>query len=118
MKEVNLKILLKNSDTDKISNIIGIFDEKSNILRYSDDNIEHILDLNKKLLIRENNDFIMKLNFNSKGENNMNIFYKELSRELNFNINIKELKSSTNMLYIKYIINDIENIEYMIEIIK
>lgn len=117
MKKVDLDIILKNDEIDKKIKSTGIFNEKNNILNYSDDNVEYTIDFNNKFMQRENDEFNMKLDFSNNNFGKITVFYKELSKQFIIDIFIKELKISTNIFSIKYIINDTENIEYYVEII-
>lgn len=117
MKKVDLNIILKNDEIEKKYNRVGIFDEKSNILKYSDENIEYTIDFNKNVITRENNEFKMDIDCSKHNIGKISLFYKELSKNFVMDIYIKELKNSTNIFSVKYLINDSENVEYYVEIL-
>ena len=118
MEKVNLNITLKNNEFEKKNNISGIFNTKNNILKYSDDSVDYTIDFNKSIMIRENNEFNMEIDFSKKVIGTMTLFYKQLSKRITFALIIEKLEISTNLFHLKYIINDTENVEYCIEIIK
>lgn len=117
MKKVDLNIVLKNDETEKKYNRVGIFNEKSNILNYSDENIEYTIDFDKNVITRENNEFKMDIDCSKRNIGQIILFYKEVSKQFIMDIFIKELKISTNIFSVKYVINDTENIEYYVEIL-
>lgn len=117
MKKVDLNIILKNNEDEKKYNRVGIFDEKSNILKYSEENIQYTIDFNKNVITRENNEFKMNIDCSKEGIGKIILFYKELSKNFIMDIYIEELRNSTNIFSVKYVINDSENVEYYVEIL-
>lgn len=117
MKKVKLEIILKN-DNEKIKSISpGIFDQKNNILKYSDGNVNYILDFNNNFLKKSTEECDLDINFLDEKNAFIDIFYKEINQHFKLNILIEELKKSTNMFYLKYIIDSGECIEYTLQII-
>lgn len=105
MSKVNLKVVVNNSKNE----FMGIFNEKSNIITYSDmDNTLNKFFLDENLLIRSNTNYNLKIDFNK-----CTITYN-LVGEISFNIPIKILSifSEKNVFKVFYVVSDNDFFKY------
>lgn len=109
----NLKYTLKNEDSVTKFEGSCVFDKEKNILSYKEqNNTDVLIDLEQLTLTRENEEMLLKLDFN-KGESYVQIKNMEGNIPLVVTTNIKELKG--NSLFINYSLSLEENFELKIE---
>lgn len=117
--KVSLKIQIKSDDNCANFSIKGILNDKTNILTYSEDkNTKVKLFFDKDELIRENDEFIMKLCFLENEITTMSIYMKTLNQEINMNINTLEIIKKHNFYRVVYVIEDSTKNEYILELEK
>jgi len=105
-------------------NIIDKIDEKGlinkNKITYIKDNTKHeirIINNEKVLLLRENNDFSHNFIFEKNKQNTSEYYLKENKLSLEINIKVLELNINNYNIYIKYEVEDSNTIyEYKIEV--
>lgn len=112
MEKKKYRIILKSNEENYDFIVIGT--KENNIITYSEKfnivtNVE--FNITNLILNRDNKDLIMNFDFyNKKGT----IYIKELSKELNVIIEIKNIEKSNNKILIEYKIDN-DNFIYSIE---
>ena len=109
-------INLTENKTDLI-NTNGI--KKSKEISYVNDNIKHkiILDDNKVILLRENEEFSHGMIFEENNNHKSEYYLKESKYSIEFNINTTKLIIDNNKIDITYEILESENIyNYVLEV--
>ena len=117
--KVKIKGFLKNL-TEKEEEIINTFGiKKDNTISYINNDIKYkiIIELNKIILQRENNEFSHEIKFEQGKTNKSEYFLKELHYSLEFNIETNYIKLTQDKIDIEYKIKETENIyNYVIEL--
>lgn len=118
MKKRKIKVTLITNDQKEEYNLLGKYDLSKNIIYYNENKsmqTKVTLDLNNKLLTRDNKEITLKLLFTNKETTN-NLFIKDLNKYLTIKIKTEKYKLTTNSVEISYIILDSnELITYKIE---
>ncbi len=113
MSKISLHIRLVNKEdkTDLKWETVGI--KRDNIIIYNEDTIKVKIDLDKNTLTRENNDYLIELDFN-----NNKAFYtlKKYLNRLELDLKTKKVETNNENIKINYIINMEKEVEYMYEI--
>lgn len=116
MPKIDIKVTISsdnNNNSYKIKSII-----QDDIIKYREqDNTLVKYDLNKNLLIRENDNLRMEYLFDKDNVTEGNIFIKELNNNVNVLINTNKLDRINNNIDIEYVIED-NLFNYRIEEIK
>lgn len=106
MKEIKINSVLYNFENDTVNiETTGKYNEKEKEIEYDEDNLKvklKILDDNKVILSRKNDDYNINLEF--KEENKIKCKYEVKSIGLSFEVEVftKKLQVDTNMIYIYY----------------
>ena len=116
--KVKLRVKIDSSEEKKEFYTDGIFNEKQNILIYSDDRAINKFEFDKQILTRKSNNVEIKLFFSEQKESYYDIFLNEYNKNVKEIINVKELIKKENYFEVKYSTNLNNNITYIIEIIK
>lgn len=113
MSKISLHInLLNKKENENLSfELLGIL--RDNIIVYNEDKIKVKLDLENYFLTRENEEYLIKLDF----KNNKGIYYlKKYFKNFGLDLKTKKINVKENNIEINYIINmDSEN-EYIYKI--
>ena len=106
MAKINIEIKLKTDEQNIIQNIEATVN--GNIIRYNDSNIEVTVkkDKNNITMIRENNEYRLKLKFNKNKKEIGNYLLKDNNMLLNLEILTKELIIKEDYIYILYELNE------------
>lgn len=118
MPKRKFNITLITDDIRKEYNLLGEYDKASNIISY----IETVplitsmtIDLNNKILIRENKDYLIKYKLLENQETNNKIKIKELNKILELRVKTEKFEITKDRIEIKYIVLDSnEKVTYII----
>ncbi len=96
---MNLNIKLYQEEECKLQESDIPYQKKNNILYFTMENISHILDFEKKIFIRENEEFCFTLDFSKE-----TCTYKLKEQEINLDINVdfaiwEEEKNNLKLTY-------------------
>ena len=120
MPKVNIRVSLKNSDSNITKEITGIFhDDQINYIE--EDNTKIVFNYNNKTLQRETNDLRMNFLFDTDKETILKINYKKLDMDMEIPIKTNKIEIQNKNIEIEYEIqNELEKeiIIYRIEEIK
>lgn len=113
MSKISLHINLLNKE-DKTNlkwEVLGI--KRDNVILYNEDNIKVKIDIEKNTLTRENEDYLIEIDFK-----NNKAFYtlKKYLTRLDLELKTKQIEINNQRIKINYIINMEKEIEYMYEI--
>lgn len=108
MKEINIIFEIKNKENPYLYK--GIATIENNVIRYKDDNSKVLFDITRNLLVKKDNEKIIKIDFDNK---KMKIKTKNF--EFDSNIDVLKIKQEKNIKKISYKI-DKEEINLSIEI--
>ncbi|MDD3241195.1 MAG: hypothetical protein PHQ64_00240 [Bacilli bacterium] len=114
MVKINLKILLKQSENkDSLFETTGYMKENKKIIYYDEDKqTKNIYDLEKDILVRENNEYKIDLCFREEVKSNMRL--KESNLTVNIPLKTNKIDNIINKIVIKYMIDN-DDFEYHIE---
>lgn len=111
--KVKIKVTLIANKSMLETKTTAVFTKKE-IIYYEKDNTKAIYNYQKDILIRDNNELYLEINFRN---NEMIVFVKEINKKLKLPIKTEYIKKATNKLEIKYINDNNINI-YKIEGVK
>lgn len=116
MSKVKLSIQLNDENDVEKYELIGIFNKKSNILSYIDNNkVRTKFDFNKKILYRESDEYTIVLFFTDSSDSY--IFLKDSKLKLDLKVKVINIKEKNNQIYIKYIINEFETHTFFVKVL-
>lgn len=104
LKKVVIYIInfyLKNND-EIIKKNISIYNKEKNILKFSIDDDNYNIDLNKLILIKENSESLLNFKFNDKKETNGTYYIKDINITMDARIKTNKLIYKDNKLEINY----------------
>ena len=115
MSKIKIKV---NVNNEKDHFYTAIFQNKSNILTYKEENNTLVkFNYNQDVLIRENKEFFMQYKFLKKEKTIGEIFIKDLNKTINLDIKTTKLLKNDLNLNIEYEIYD-DQMSYKIEVRK
>lgn len=115
MKKKKLKVTMITSDTKDEYTTIASYNEEENILMYQEkkDIVTDVeIDLNKRKLIRNNKNLIMKYEFKINGITTNQIYLKDIDKYIDIKIETKKYNCDNNKLEIEYILIDSNDLVY------
>ena len=104
LKKVVIYIInfyLKNND-EIIKKNISIYNKEKNILKFSIDDDNYNIDLNKLILIKENSESLLNFKFNDKKETNGTYYIKDINITMDARIKTNKLIYKDSKLEINY----------------
>ena len=117
--KVKIKGFLKNKNEKEEEKIDTFGIKKNNTISYIYNDIVYklILETNKVILQRQNNEFSHEIKFETGKTYKSEYFLKELHHSLEFNIETISIKQDQNKIDIEYKVQETENIyNYVIEL--
>lgn len=118
MSIVLLKTFIKNKEKTQKQIVKGILNLKTNILIYNDTTSINKIDLSNNILDRENDEIKIILPFKLNEEVNALFYEKRKNIQLNMKIYTKSLTKTHDIFRVKYSIENNDEFEYYIEVIK
>ena len=105
MNKINIKTTI-TIDEEKIQdNVSGSF--INGIISYQEKDGTYVyLDINKDELIRENDELVMKYIFNKNRRSIGNVFIKDINKNLELEIETKNIKKQEHNYYVEYKIEE------------
>jgi len=118
MKKRKFNIILITDDNKKEYNLLGEYDKEKNIIYYNESGnliTNMIIDLNNKILTRENKDYLIKYKLIEKKETTNEIIIKDLDKTIELKIKTEKFEITENKIEIEYILLDSnEKVTYII----
>ena len=94
-KKARVSIINSNDNYEYIVDI----EKVNNKINYQEDNTNVLYDIDNKLLIRDNNEMYMELDFVKEIGN---IYMKELKKSIDINLKVNKIISDENHIEIEY----------------
>ena len=117
-KRLHINLITNNNKNEY--NLLGEYDKDANTISYYESNTirsKYVLDLNNKILIKDNIDYKITLIFDENRITANEIFLKKENKTLTISIKTLKMNIDSNLIYIKYkIVESNEVIEYKLEI--
>ncbi len=112
MKKTEIIVYTKLNDVEETNKFMAIKDD--NTIKYFDlDNNKMTIDLNNKIIIRENNDYLFNMDFNN---NKITIKMKKLGKTIIKDIKTMTITSKSKEFMVRYLLTDDEIInEYYVK---
>lgn len=119
MKKRKFNITLITDNIKKEYNLLGEYDKDNNIIYYNESGsliTSMTIDLNNKILIRENKDYLIKYNLLENKETTNKVTIKELNKTLDIRIKTEKFEITETKIEIEYILLDSnEKVTYIIK---
>lgn len=119
MEKQKFIIKLVTSDNKEEYSLLGKYDQEKNIIYYQESKellTDVSLDLNNRMLIRNNRDYYLKYKFQENEETENEIKLKDLNQSIKLKIKTEKFKITNNKVEIIYkILDSNETISYQIQ---
>lgn len=109
MEKRKIKVTLITNEKHEEYNLLGKYDLSKNIIYYNENKdmqTKVILDLDNKILTRDNKEMTLKLLFTQNKTTTNNLFIKDLNKYLTIKIKTEKYELTPNSIDISYIILD------------
>ena len=117
MSKIDIKVIIKNKDNISEENYKAI--KNNNKITYKEKECKTTIFLDEFKIIRENNDYLMEMNFIPNKQTNGKYILKENKQEINLDILTDYLIIEDNLIILKYnVLTTDQDVIFKLEYVK